>query len=284
MKGSEFVQAFKDKGLAAWEAAAIDLARRDESIIQWPMFPLNLTDGKHKAVLPVLTDYFAVGTPEDFVRLPLTPTAAQTIANLGGALLPTPKIAHEVWKQATTQLRPSPQPNKGSNLVEYERHNQTVQSQLAGNAQPGLVTGHKKDVIISNLYKPGKVLIYGWFWPNGTTPPAGFSQPIQARSNIHGDFYVDYSHGIRFISPVMLVDGVEMKTEDVLRDPELSKLVSDEGPVRMIRYPAPNQPAPYRPAHKSEYVVLNDVYPVPNTTSYADIGLAVLAQAAVKKP
>src|SRR5665213_285052 len=104
------------------------------------------------------------------------------------------------------------------------------------------------------------------------TPPKTFSQPIQARSNVHLDSWVDYSHGIRLISPVMVVDGQEMQTEAVLRDPELSKLLSDEGPVRMIRYPSGNDPAPYRPTDKPEYRVLNDVYPTPRTTSLADQG------------
>ena len=281
MKASEFVQTYKGKGIAAWEAAAVELARQG-GVIAWPMVNLTLTstskDGTpHTATIAVSSDYLAVGEPGDYLRLPLTPSAAQTIANLSGMLLPTPKIAYEIWRQAQTQLNPRPQDNKGASLADYAKHNSAIDAALASSPNPGLVTGHKKDVVVSNLYKPGKVLIYGWFWPKDTLPPKGFSQPIQGRSNVHGDFYVDYSHGIRFISPVMTVDGEERQTEAVLRDPELSKLLSDEGPVRTLRYPASNDPAPYRPASKEEYRVLNDVYPVPSTTSLADIGLGVLA-------
>jgi len=281
VKASEFVQTYKGKGIAAWEAAAVELARQG-SLIAWPMVNLTLTstskDGTpHTATIAVSSDYLAVGEPGDYLRLPLTPSAAQTIANLSGMLLPTPKIAYEIWRQAQTQLNPRPQDNKGASLADYAKHNSAIDAALASSPNPGLVTGHKKDVVVSNLYKPGKVLIYGWFWPNGVTPPKGFSQPIQGRSNVHGDFYVDYSHGIRLVSPVMTVDGEERQTEAVLRDPELSKLLSDEGPVRTVRYPASNDPAPYRPASKEEYRVLNDVYPVPSTTSLADIGLGVLA-------
>ncbi len=146
------------------------------------------------------------------------------------------------------------------------------------------MTGHKKDVIISTIARPGKVLIYGWFWPNGQKPPGGFGQPIQARSNIHGDFYADYSHGIRFIAPTMTVDGVSRSTEEILRDPVLSKLLSDEGPVYKVRYPAKNDPAPYRPASHEEYVAMSDAFPrAGRTTSLADQGTAILAQQAAKK-
>jgi hypothetical protein len=282
VRASEFVQAYKDKGLEAWEAAAVELVRQG-SVISWPMVNLTLSstskDGStHAAVLPVASDYLAIGEPGDYLRLPLRPSTAQSIANLAGLLLPTPKIAYEIWRQSKTQLSPRPQDNRGANLTEYAKHDKTIENQLSTLApEPGLVTGHKKDVIVSNIYKPGKVLIYGWFWPKDATPPKGFSQPIQARSNVHGDFYVDYSHGIRFVSPVMTVDGEERQTEAVLRDPELSKLLSDEGPVRTLRYPASNDPAPYHPANKEEYRVLNNPYPVPSTVSLADLGLEALA-------
>lgn len=277
MKGSEFVNTFKGKGLYAWEAAAVELAK-DGFLIPWSMVPVTLTSEGHTATVNVASDYLAIGEPDDYIRLPLRPSTAQTIANLTGMLLPTPKLVHEIQKQANVQLTPKPQDNHGADLADYAKHNLAVWTQLGG-TQPlkGLVSGHKKDIVISNIFKPGKVLIYGWFWPNGIAPPAGFSQPIQARSNVHGDFYVDYSHGIRLVSPVMTVDGVEMQTEAVLRDPILSKLLSDEGPVRTVRYPASNDPAPYRPASRAEYAILNDVYPVSSTASLADRGLEALA-------
>lgn len=283
MKGSEFVEANKSKNIQGWEAAAVELAKSGEGIVNWPMVPIHLSSPGHEATLNVSSDYFSVGDPSDFLRLPLTPSAAQTIANFGNFLLPTPKIAYEIAKQAEVKLIPTPQVNKGENLLEFAKHNATVEAQRAG--RTGLITGHKKDVVISNIYKPKKVLIYGWFYPPGAKVPAGFSNPIQARSNIHYDGFADYSHGIRFISPVMKVDGQDMMTEDVMRDPVLSKLVSDEGIVRTVRYPAPNAPAepPYRPVDKKVYEALNDVYPRPNTSSYADMGLSVLAEESAAK-
>lgn len=280
MKASEFVALYAKRPIQAWEAAAFELAQNEQAIA-WPMVTVALSSLGHTGSIGVTSDYFAIGEPGDVLRLPLTPRTAQSIANLKGYLLPTPKIAYEIARQATVQLTPTPQINKGENLAEFAKHNATVEAQLAG--RTGLVTGHKKDVIISNIYKPGKVLIYGWFYPAGVKPPSGFSNPIQARSNIHYDGFADYSHGIRFISPVMQVDGQEMKTEDVLHHPELSKLVSDEGVVRIIRYPAKNQPQPKRPASLAEYSVLQDVYPKPTSPGLAEVGLSTLTALARKK-
>lgn len=282
MLGSEFVSAFKDKGVSAWEAAALSLAQQG-STVSWPLvsIPVATKDGQHSGVLQVASDLFSIGTVDDYLRLPLTPKTAQSIANLTGSLLPTPKISQLIWQNAATlgiQLLPRPQNNRGANLSDYALHDATIDQQLQAAGKTGLISGHKKDVIVSNIAKPQKVLIYGWFWPASMTQiPAGFSQPIQARSNIHGDFYVDYSHGIRLVSPQMMVDGATMLTEDVLRDPTLSSMLSDEGPLRFMRYPASNDPQPFRPATLSEYKVLSDVYPRPNTTSLADQGLAELA-------
>jgi hypothetical protein len=74
-------------------------------------------------------------------------------------------------------------------------------------------------------------------------------QPIQPKSNVHGDFYVDYSHGVRAIAPEAIVDGRPMATVDLYQHPTLSRLVSNEGPVRVPRYPSPVPPPARQSAH-----------------------------------
>src|SRR5262249_34437109 len=88
-----------------------------------------------------------------------------------------------------------------------------------------LLSGIKKDVVLTNRLKekPNRVAIYGWHYPDG--------KPIQRLYVGHVDWYVDYSHGIRLVSQEMIVDGQPMKFRDVLRDKELSALISDEGPI-----------------------------------------------------
>ena len=244
MKGSEFIAANAGKSLVQWEAAAVALAALDPAgsgIVPWPMVPVTVStkDGKHTGRFFVTSDYFAIGSPDDYVRLPLTPGAAQSVANTKSMLLPTAKMVEDIWRASTVKLSPSPLvPNKGANLAQYAQHSRVVDEQIPAGGAGSLTSGHKKDVILSNIWKPGKVVIYGWHRPDGTF--------IQPKSNIHGDFYVDYSHGIRLVSPNMEVDGKSMSVEDVLESSELAPLLSSEGPLRRVRYPALSTTSPAR--------------------------------------
>jgi hypothetical protein len=99
-----------------------------------------------------------------------------------------------------------------------------------------MVGGIKKDVVVSPLIAawPGRVVIYGWHQLNGI--------PIQPLSKVHGDFYADYSHGIRLVQRAMLVDGNPADLPAVLADPALAPLVSDEGAFTSSSYPVPPPP------------------------------------------
>jgi hypothetical protein len=92
-----------------------------------------------------------------------------------------------------------------------------------------LVSGHKKDVVVTNLLtgNPDRIAIYGWQRLNGA--------PIQPLSTVHGACYADYSHGIRLVSETVLVNGEARSVYDVLQDPVLSRLLSDEGPIANLR-------------------------------------------------
>ncbi len=49
---------------------------------------------KHKAVFFVAPDYFMIGNASDWVRVPLTPMAAQVVADRLDCFLPTKKLPH----------------------------------------------------------------------------------------------------------------------------------------------------------------------------------------------
>jgi len=240
VKGTGFVQTYASLGLGAWENVALDLAKRGE-LFAGPYVEVPVEGGGMRGVLRATSDVISVGEERDTLRLPLTPDRAQDIANLsGGALLPTRKIVKDIWRASPVRLTPHPLfPNKGTNLPQYAEHSRLIDEDLgsAGAMLGQLTSGQKKDIVISNAYKPGRVVIYGWLRPDGT--------PIQPLSNIHGDFYVDYSHGVRLIAPTMTIEGVgEVSTEEVYRHPVWSALVSDEGPLRSARYPTKSVPSP----------------------------------------
>jgi hypothetical protein len=320
MLGSEFISTYGRKTYQAWEKAAIDLAR-EGSLTPWPWTEILVSDGENTARIPVQTDVVSIGTLEDHLRLPMTPMTAQSIANLTGSLLTTPLLEYRIWQQAGYKANPTGMvPNQGVNLEQFAAHSRLIDDQLrAATVIPGtLVAGIKKGVVVSNIHKPNKVIIFGWYrhyltdkdgrltselapdvFDDGkgltTVSPAGVvmqtpnRQPLQPKSNVHGDFYFDYSHGIRLVGPVSIVNGQPMETAALYQHPTLSRLVSNEGPVRVPRYPgATVPPAPVRLSNTpvtaqplgdaSETVVMRAPFYVPFTPSPITVALDYIAR------
>lgn len=183
----------------------------------------------HELVYEVMPDYLAIGSNEDFCRIPMGPITAQKLANLIGATLPTAKLVDDIYRQADLKLAPityAPVGNQNELVPQFIRHNQEIEAErLASGRPPGtLIGGIKKDVVISNkIVDPARanhVVIYGWHQLDGT--------PIQPLTNIHIDSYVDYSHGIRFLNAEMLVDSTVMTCTQILPHPTLYKILSNE--------------------------------------------------------
>lgn len=191
----------------------------------------TLSDGRsHTITYKVMPDYLAVGSNNDFVRVPMSSTAAQRIAERFNCILPTTQMVDDIYRNAQTRLSPQPM-TPGASMTSNEyfvEHQRRVEqaARTAGHNNGQLIAGHKKDIVISNRLdrNPGRVAIYGWHQNNG--------RPIQSLSTVHEASYADYSHGVRLIQKTVVVDGREMNIEDVLRDPVLSGLLSNEGAIR----------------------------------------------------
>ena len=181
----------------------------------------------------VMPDYLCIGLDADFVRMPMTPMIAQPIADAFDCLLPTRKMVDDIYAQATVKLAPfpiSPATTDITRTTTFYRHHQAIEQQRAGQPLGALTGGIKKDVVVTPLLasNPNRVAIYGWHQLNGV--------PIQPLYLGHVDYYVDYSHGIRLVRQQMIVNGTDMLLEDVLADPDLHVLVSNEGVLTDPRY------------------------------------------------
>lgn len=191
-------------------------------------------DGRmHAAVVNVLPDYLAIGSDDDFLRIPMNPLTAQRVADLCKCVLPTRRLVDVIYGQASLMLTPQPLP-AGPQMMSnayYLNHQQLIERQRGGRPLGQLTAGHKKDVVISNRLrlKPLSVAIYGWHLAK--------RKPIQPLSTVHENTYADYSHGLRFVSTTVTLDGATACIDDVLRDRALSVLLSDEGPLTSSRIP-----------------------------------------------
>jgi len=183
------------------------------------------------ATIKVMPDYLAVGSDADFVRMPMRPQTAQRIADRFGCVLPTRKIVDAIDAQAELHLKPHPMTQERESLATFLEHHQIIERQRGQKPLGLLLIGIKKDIVLSPriFERPQRLAIYGWRQLDG--------QPIQPLSIVHWNRYVDYSHGVRLVCNTYEVDGKEMKITDVLADPQLCSLVSDEGPMNPPRYP-----------------------------------------------
>ena len=185
---------------------------------------------EHTLAFDVMPDYLAIGSDEDFVRMPMDPYTAQAFCDAFGFTLPTRLVVNQVWAAADVKLEPRPLTVARDSAVTFLQHHRIIEEQLAGTPRGAFVAGIKKDVVLSNrlLERPARVAIYGWHYPNG--------EPIQPVYAGHVDWYVDYSHGIRPVRRRVRVDGAERAFEQVLADPRLRGLLSDEGELKVLRY------------------------------------------------
>jgi hypothetical protein len=183
-----------------------------------------------KATAWVSPDYLAIGSDEDFLRIPLTRPTAIKIATKYGCVLPTRKIVDVIAKQADFRFKPQPlPPGKMMRSSEYYvRHNQMIEDQRRGRPIGELLAGHKKDVVLSNrLFGPERIAIYGWHRKTG--------EPIQPLSTVHDARYADYSHGVRLVYAQICVEGELRSIYDVLVDPAYAPVLSYEGLIPRIK-------------------------------------------------
>lgn len=182
-----------------------------------------------RATICVMPDYLAVGSDDDYLRVPMNLRTATAVAGELGFVLPTRRMVDAIYQQSEQRVSPQPmEPGREMrSTAYYVTHDRQIRAQEAAlGVSPGvLLAGQKKDVVLSNLLarNPGRIAIYGWHRPDG--------RPIQPLSTVHGADYADYSHGIRLVSEVAVVDGEPESVYRVLQDPARASLLSDEGPL-----------------------------------------------------
>lgn len=189
------------------------------------------------ATIFVMPDYLAIGSDDDFLRIPMNLSTATLITDEFDFVLPTRKMVNAIYEQSGHHFVPEPLP-AGPRMTStdyYRAHNAMIetQSRAAAVTLGTLVSGHKKDIVLTNLLTrtPGRIAIYGWHRNAGA--------PIQPLSTVHGACYADYSHGVRLVAGLALQEGALRPVAEILRDQALAPVLSDEGVIR----PAPAPPS-----------------------------------------
>lgn len=189
-------------------------------------------DGKTiQATFYASPDYVSIGHETDWARIPLTPMAAQQLADSLGCFLPTRRMVDAIYRQASVKLEPLPLYALRDSTPTFYHHHLMIEGQRQG--RKGLIAGIKKDIVLSSKVsqdpRPNRVAIYGWHRLNG--------KPIQPLYTGHINWYVDYSHGIRLIHRKIKVNGKWLDYTQVLQDPDLRQLLCDEEVCDFTPYP-----------------------------------------------
>jgi hypothetical protein len=247
--GSEFAR--RTSGLSSADrdrAVVAELERGNVPSFLGHLTPVKLNPNPRgaqavAATIWVTPDYLAIGSDDDFLYVPLTYYSATIIADRFGSILPTARMVDAIYEQSAHHLRPAPLPAgplMRSNLY-LSKHQQRIDEQRSGLPLGELISGHKKDLVLSNRLRqlPGRVAIYGWHRAPG--------DPIQPLSTVHGAQYVDYSHGVRLVSTTVVVDGRPRSIYDALQDSHVAPVLSREGVTRDpwgLMHPSVSEPGP----------------------------------------
>lgn len=246
ISGSEVITLLDTLNLQSREDKVFDLIKNKN----YPQFLNNFSEIKviekisgknYELKYYVLPDYFSIGNDTNYFYIPMTPILAQKIADLFDCILPTRKIVNQIYLSSIIKYYPqpiAPSPEMVTIKV-FAKHNDSIKIQknnfFANIPLGALSSGHKKDVIISNLIYtnlkqnvPKPVVIYGWHKKDGT--------PIQPAYNGHTELYADYSHGIRLVKKKAFLNGKEIILTDILKDTVLCQLISDEGVIEKSYY------------------------------------------------
>lgn len=191
--------------------------------------PFSYMTSGNKIEFYALPDYLAIGSDSDFVRIPMGPLAAQEIADFLFCSLPSALLVDKIAQISEGVIEPFPfRPLGERNTlpIVFEDSNNAINAlyKAKGYVPGQLISGLKKDVIltskITDSTRLNHVTIYGWHYPDGSH--------IQPSNNVHINTYVDYSHGIRLIFRIVKINGVEYDIQNVLSNPKLFMLLSNE--------------------------------------------------------
>ncbi len=230
LTGSQFAEFVSTMDRQEREQAILDqLAQGNLPAFLRKVVPVKLRSGAAAATIFVTPEYLAIGSDDDFLRIPMNLHSAVFIANRFGFVLPTRKIVDAIYDQSNFRFTPQPLPAgpQMTSTCYYQMHNRMIEEQARSRdfRDGALVAGHKKDVVLTNRLTrmAGRIAIYGWHRAPG--------MPIQPLSTVHGAGYADYSHGIRLVAAQALVDGRMRSVRDLLENSALATALSYEGTI-----------------------------------------------------
>jgi hypothetical protein len=209
------------------------------------------SDGTNTAVFRVFTDALKV----DGVRVSVSATLQQRIADVTGCMLLTAKVADLAWVQRAVHVDPHPRmPTEHMADTDWMiDHSSKVDIDIAKLGSPvGLVGTVGKHWILDNAITASRAMNYGWHftgqsfqgipgevvaslmkYPDGRS----YYKLLQGRGGAHDPVHEDYSQTCVLMSRQMSFNGSEAEVRAVLADRATCGLGCHSGPLTIFRQP-----------------------------------------------
>ncbi len=227
-----------DRVTLSHELLSLDGEAREKQVLEWlkrgfwpkeqsRFHAVQVLEKGHHLIYWVSKDYLRLGNDQASILMPLAWTSVRELLREWKFLVPTAKMVDQIYQQSAQIAWPHAYPpSDAMRSSEYLlAHNAWIEENQAWQLKDHpLKSGHKKDLVLSQrlLEKKTKLAIYGWH-------NLGNGAAIQPQSLWHGEYYVDYSHGIRLVSPQAILDGKPVSLVEILKDKALAPLISFEG-------------------------------------------------------
>ena len=240
----------------AREPMLLDYVRNGD--VTWDWVPVTVQNDSHVLVMQVQRD----GMKLEGVRLAMSARLSQQVADLLGAVMPTPKMCDEIYRAAGRKLPPKPHFQwVQSNSMQTIQHlkDQSALLDDAISEYGGLVADIGKYWVIMNSLvvrpsgsKPAGTFAinYGWHvdanpWqgthvdPAVTFPEQPGAYVVQSPGSAHSPDEADYSQLQRLVQFACTLDGNPADIRDVMTstDSAVNSLVSHEGQLKTVRQP-----------------------------------------------
>jgi hypothetical protein len=254
------------------DSAILKHAQAGDLEVDW--VALNMSANGHDVEILVTPDAVKLAG----VRINVSATLQQQLADLFGAFLFTCKVADAHYLARGTTITPYPMPITSTTAaMQLESQKMDAGVAAAGGLESGMTLGTVgKHWVIDNALgqHSGMAENYGWYLPLGTKSPwqgvaiypsvTSKALVIQQPSWAHDASHSDYSQQCCLMHRSCRVDGQDRDLSDVLADATLGPLLSHNGPIPKSLQRQPGVPLyacamPKKAARVQAFVTQQDI-------------------------
>lgn len=241
--------------IAGGDAAIIAAVRDGFGNIQWST--VTSERNGHTGIFTVMRRALSIGPDSDRFIVSMSFNGAQGVAQQIGARMLTSKLADLIWQQASLRvgvLNHSNWVQDGTMGNQARMREQSALLQAKTGNAGGLIANEGKHWVVTarnwtppqgtGVEKPQGSLSsrhnganYGWYADNATSVGPGGLKVFQSVGLAHDRNHRDYSQLVVLAMNPCIVDGFPTTLDAVIRDPVLSALISDEGPLPAMTHP-----------------------------------------------